>query len=364
MSRFAKLVNAKFRKEQEKASADADAMASVIPETLNHNPPTQVDLNKGQVTMGTQSTHSTKSTESTNRGKTIAPSRDFMKVPNSITRQAVPDGMFKGKSKQIYDFLYSKTRGAIVPKMSIRLTRKEIMDGSNVGSTKTLYENVRHLCSVGLVSLKEIIGPHGGNEYWVHLPEEIITQSTQSSMGTQSTHTDSSQKQLGVLDVENTQSTQSISHDISTTCEQPKTIIKTNTIDDEAFARFIRVIQETTREVTGKESSNSETERWRELAELLSTELKIAAARTNVSSVPAFLTEHLRRRLWKVDKKQISREEKPINNTDKQSFTPEQIRHCPDCGGSGMYYPEGFEKGVARCRHERLKLEEHPTPKA
>jgi hypothetical protein len=28
---------------------------------------------------------------------------------------------------------------------------------------------------------------------------------------------------------------------------------------------------------------------------------------------------------------------------------------CPDCGGSGYYYPEGVEKGVKICKHERLK---------
>jgi hypothetical protein len=30
------------------------------------------------------------------------------------------------------------------------------------------------------------------------------------------------------------------------------------------------------------------------------------------------------------------------------------ISKCPDCFGTGMWYPEGFEKGVARCRHEKL----------
>lgn len=28
---------------------------------------------------------------------------------------------------------------------------------------------------------------------------------------------------------------------------------------------------------------------------------------------------------------------------------------CPDCGGSGYYYPEGVEKGVKLCKHEKLK---------
>jgi hypothetical protein len=27
---------------------------------------------------------------------------------------------------------------------------------------------------------------------------------------------------------------------------------------------------------------------------------------------------------------------------------------CPDCHGTGMWYPEGFDKGVAKCRHPRL----------
>jgi hypothetical protein len=28
---------------------------------------------------------------------------------------------------------------------------------------------------------------------------------------------------------------------------------------------------------------------------------------------------------------------------------------CPDCRGVGMWYPDGFEKGVARCEHKALK---------
>jgi hypothetical protein len=27
---------------------------------------------------------------------------------------------------------------------------------------------------------------------------------------------------------------------------------------------------------------------------------------------------------------------------------------CLDCFGTGMFYPEGFDKGVAKCRHARL----------
>jgi hypothetical protein len=31
---------------------------------------------------------------------------------------------------------------------------------------------------------------------------------------------------------------------------------------------------------------------------------------------------------------------------------------CPDCLGSGMWYPGGFEKGVAKCRHAKLRATE------
>ncbi|HEX8772890.1 MAG TPA: hypothetical protein VF735_04745 [Pyrinomonadaceae bacterium] len=110
----------------------------------------------------------------------------------------------------------------------------------------------------------------------------------------------------------------------------------------------------------GKPLGEFDKDRLGELAELLVAELRIAAARTsNVSSLPAFLTEHLRRRLWKMDKKQMSvGEEKSEPGVAKPSISTEQMRACPDCGGSGLYYPEGYEKGVARCKHERLKPDE------
>ena len=39
----------------------------------------------------------------------------------------------------------------------------------------------------------------------------------------------------------------------------------------------------------------------------------------------------------------------------KVGLTPEQIKDCPDCGGVGMWYPEGPGKGVARCYHPSLR---------
>jgi len=33
----------------------------------------------------------------------------------------------------------------------------------------------------------------------------------------------------------------------------------------------------------------------------------------------------------------------------------EDASQCPDCQGSGFYYPEGPTGGVVKCRHTRLK---------
>ena len=126
------------------------------------------------------------------------------------------------------------------------------------------------------------------------------------------------------------------------------------TDDDEAFADFVRLLRENTREITGRETTAAEAAKWRELAEVLVTELRIAAGRTTVSSVPAFLAEHLRRRLWKLENRKQPPAAEGGAEAPDSAVSREEARDCPDCWGTGMYYPGGFEKGVAKCRHERL----------
>ncbi|MCA1612586.1 MAG: hypothetical protein LC800_00220 [Acidobacteria bacterium] len=121
--------------------------------------------------------------------------------------------------------------------------------------------------------------------------------------------------------------------------------------DDEAFAGFVELMSKTAEEIVGHTPSRAERERWLELAEVLSAELKIAAGRTTVSSAPAFLAEHLRRRLWKKDKRQIEAEAAQPKSADAPKVDSSR---CPDCFGTGMWYPEGFEKGVARCEHKSI----------
>ncbi|HEY0100717.1 MAG TPA: hypothetical protein VGB76_17355, partial [Pyrinomonadaceae bacterium] len=112
------------------------------------------------------------------------------------------------------------------------------------------------------------------------------------------------------------------------------------------------LFRELEREVIGKNSASLQ--QWQDLRELLVTELKIAAARTTVSNVPAFLTEHLRRRLWRVDKKRATEIAAAEQGNQAQAINEKEKRKCPDCAGTGFWYPEGLDKGVARCTHLKL----------
>lgn len=49
---------------------------------------------------------------------------------------------------------------------------------------------------------------------------------------------------------------------------------------------------------------------------------------------------------------------KALKETSKKGGASHQKRDysdCPDCQGRGMWYPEGFGKGVAKCLHPKLR---------
>jgi hypothetical protein len=278
----------------------------------------------------------------------IAPERDFARVANSITRDALPARLFRGESKKLYDALYHRTRAAIQPQRLIRATHGHLMDWAGV-SRNTLKLHIKYLCKAGLLKVHYVRGDNTGAEYEIFLPEEIGATThhppptTHQNLGPPTT-------QIlvgggwGKVPVE------------STTYGFPKTFLKTHEPDDDdsAFADLLALLKKAAKEIAGKASHAGERERWRELGELLIAELRIASARTTVSSVPAFLTEHLRRRLWKKEKGQLAEPNALAEASTTSAFTREQIQSCPDCGGTGFYYPNGFEGGVARCKHDNL----------
>ena len=282
----------------------------------------------------------------------VAPERDFQRIPNSITRRAIPEGTFRGKSKQVWDYLWSITRGAIVPIKSTRKSRREIKAGSGLGSMVTVDAALEHLESVGLIAVRPAVGSLSGNEYEVFTPDEAYTSIPSSASTPSSTRITQKVDELDVPESSSTSTTQPAENPSG--YRSPNTSFKTKDIntDDEAFAEFAAAVRKTAMEITGKEPSKAEAARWGEVAEVLMTELRIAAGRTTVSSVPAFLAEHLRRRLWKKEKRQIEAEA-----AEQKASAPTRkvdASKCPDCFGTGMYYPNGFDKGVARCPHSKL----------
>lgn len=293
----------------------------------------------------------------------ISPERDYTKVANSIVREAVAGGHFTGKSKQLYDFLYHRTRGAVVPVRSVRITKPKLMAGSSIGSERTLLKNLSHLKVIGLIEVNVTDGEHRGNEYTVFLPEEVDlpdepTPRTPPTPPTVDDLRHAPQKVGMVPPVESGVRGVGLNVVDSTTSGGSKTSSlrpSATTDDDEAFALFAREFSKAVLEITGKNSSKADAVKWQEVADVLIAEMKIAAARTTVSSVPSFLAEHLRRRLWKIDKKQAHAEGRELPDQNIVSSVPvEQVKDCPDCGGSGWWYPNGLERGVAKCKHERL----------
>jgi hypothetical protein len=230
----------------------------------------------------------------------ISPVRDFQKVPNSVTRQSMPSGIFRGKSKQVWDYLWSVSRGAILPTRFIKKSRKEIKQGSGLGSMVTVDAAIEHLQQIGLLKVDKSIGSLNGNSYKIFTPEESIQNLTGStSISSISRYTSPIQK-LDILDILETSNTS-----ITQTQENKETYSSAKTSfkdieenDDEAFAAMLKVLTDMCEKISGKMPAKNQKENWKELAELLAMELEIAAARTkSISNVPAFLTEHLRRRL-------------------------------------------------------------------
>lgn len=236
------------------------------------------------------------------RSKLVAPERDFQRIPNSITRQAIPEGLFRGKSKQVWDYLWSVTRGAIVPIRTIRKSRREIKVGSGLGSMVTVDAALEHLQNVGLITVKPAIGSLDGNEYEIFTPEEASTRYTSISSTPSTSSPTQNLVQLDIPETSISSITQTI--DNKDTSGLPNTSFKTNTNDDDEYSELIKILKAVAEELTGKTSHPHERERWAEVGRVIATELKEAASRADaISSVPAFLAEHLRRRLARTERR-------------------------------------------------------------
>lgn len=299
----------------------------------------------------------------------IAPAKNYNKRANSLDKLALPAGIFPGSSKRLYDALYIRTRGAIVASRTVRATKRELSEWSGIRNVKTIDSHLRYFGAIGLILSTWERGQNDGALYEVLLPEEtsglFATSRGVTPPNPTSPHVTPSlptlPQNMELPSSQNSGSPHASDPALkSSVTDGDKTSFKTkerNLDDDAALAGLNAALKQLTKEVTGKELSPSESDRWRELADVLSAELKIAAARTTISSVPAFLSEHLRRRLWKIDKKQARAEGRELPDETTNTIPSIDASKCPDCGGSGWWYPEGEGKGVAKCKHEKLPTE-------
>ncbi len=267
----------------------------------------------------TSSISSTGSNPAKNFKSEVSPIRDFQKIPNSVPRSL---DLFRGKSKQVWDYLWHVSRGSVNPTRTIRKSRKEIKDGSALGSLVTVDAAIEHLIRVGLLKVVRSVGSQNGNEYEIFMPEEIDP--TYTSISSTSRYTRPVQKVVVLEQLLSGRASIGQVVENKDIYNLPKTSLKTNTKnDDEAFAAMVDVFGEMCEKANGKIPQKSDSAKWKEFAELIQMELEIAAARTDsISNVPAFLTEHLRRRL-------IQKPNKPESKASKSSMVGENIKSEP-----------------------------------
>jgi hypothetical protein len=283
-----------------------------------------------------------------------APKRDFTRSPNSIVRDAIPAGVFAGKCKHLYDFLYSQTRGAIVPTRSARLPTQKVMKGAGM-TRHTFRAHTQRLIRFGLIEVEERPGEHGGNIYTIYLPEEVeIMRGDRGYTGDKSDKGHTGDKVPLVQGSQSDPGEGGLNAVNTVSSGQNKTSFKTNTErsdDDEAGAAIVRELKKLIEDITGREATLHECSKMIEVIEVIALEGKIAAARTTVSSAAPFLAEHLRRRLFKKNKQELA-----IETAQSVPLQPSlDASQCPDCGGVGWYYPQSKEKGIAKCKHARLQ---------
>lgn len=275
-----------------------------------------------------------------------SPQRDFQKIPNSIIREALPERLFRGKSKQVWDYLWSISRGAIAPRRTLRKSRNEIKTGSGLGSMVTVDAALLHLESVGLIAKRQAIGSPGGNEYEVFSLEEAAVNFTATGLAEKTQTWENSSKSGST----------SITQSVETKENSPhKAFAQAHDAHPGIIQDFAAVLLAAGETVLGAELpvNSQERKHWRALGELLALELKEAAQRVkSVTSVPAFLTAHLKRKLKAKEAKKAasaSQPKKDAPQTGRSRFSLAECRLYADNlqqTKQGINNPGGFAMAI------------------
>lgn len=247
---------------------------------------------------------------------TVSPKKNFTKFSNSLLKEAIPEGLFRGQSKHTYDVLYLRTRGAINPVRQIQLTKTELVRLTGL-EIKTIQRHLSFLRSSGLIIVDPKIGDHKGAIYEVKIPEEITLPDptlVQSGVGETTLGKTSAKYTPDPSAVDTTVGYTQVPIDIKPN-ESPKTFFKTLSfkLDDEApIVKVLEKLNAMARKLTGKDLTKRDLEKWTELTDILISETVIASARTgSVSATMAFMTENLRRRLYTKPRQGAKKETRP-----------------------------------------------------
>lgn len=304
-----------------------------------------------QTSLSKQTDHTQLDNPAHQNDQTIAPYKDFQKVPNSHTKRAIPEGLFKlGKSKHLYDVLYSLTQGNIEPSRSIRISKTKLMKQAGIGSRITFDSIISHFEISGLVKVKVRTGEHEGNEFEVYTYDEITSM---PSMSSQSSQASPAQKLDRVVSLETSQSSHSLNVENNNTSAEPKTLLKTLSLsydDEKVLQSIIEKLNAGARSATGKNLTSRDWQAFEEIIDLILNETAVAKTRTkSVSVFLKFAAENLRRRLYsKPQSQKISQEEKNIwNEVGKNKSSADEYDE------QGNYIPKPLdEKG----REEALQI--------
>jgi hypothetical protein len=298
---------------------------TIVPENLKHSNVSASQVNQSPATQdtGVPEYRSTGVPE-----QSPIPTREFYRKSNQ-TADHVDRRLTPAESK-VLDHLLRLSIGFNKDRCQVRVSI--LMDRTGYRSDKTVRAALSGLEMKGVITRLSHGNSPAGDEYIIQ-PYSGIT---------------------GVLEYRSTAAENTLVLESKITGQLNTSVKDKNNDDDAALAGLIAELKSANMELTGKEISIAENDRWRELAQVIIAELKIAASRTTVSSVPAFLTEHLRRRLWKIDKKQAQAEGRELPDEAIAQIPTADASTCPDCGGSGWWYPEGETKGVAKCKHGKL----------
>ena len=250
----------------------------------------------------------------------VSPIRDYQKIPNSITREAVPAGMFRGKSKLVYDMLWSKSRGKINPSRTVKISRREIKKETAIGSMVTVDAALNHLQSIGLIQVVRNVGSLTGNQYEIFAPDELTSSTSRASTSSPTQNLDN----LDIPESGNTRRTQTEEKEDS--YNDAKTFFKDFLNLDDDLKEILIMLTDASKRATGKGLTKKDAEALRDLFEIVITETDIARTRTkSVSVYLKFAVENLRRRLYAEKSKGKSKKLFEPGKTEIIETVPEAV---------------------------------------